>query len=57
MVSENIETALILEDDVDWDINIRNVFAELSHQMSLQKTFKQLTPQTKPRTAPYGKPR
>ncbi|KAJ5614677.1 hypothetical protein N7528_008331 [Penicillium herquei] len=54
IISENIETALILEDDVDWDINIRNVFAELSRQMSLQTDFKQLTPQLVPRPAPYG---
>ncbi|KAJ5704115.1 hypothetical protein N7493_011253 [Penicillium malachiteum] len=44
IISENIETALILEDDVDWDINIRSVFAELSRQMSLQTDFKHLTP-------------
>ncbi|KAJ5725208.1 uncharacterized protein N7483_006565 [Penicillium malachiteum] len=54
IISENIETALILEDDVDWDINIRHVFAELSHQMSLQKDFRQLTPRAEPRPAPYG---
>ncbi|KAJ5711942.1 hypothetical protein N7488_006098 [Penicillium malachiteum] len=54
IISENTETALILEDDVDWDINVRNVFAELSRQMSLQKDFKQLTPQMGPRPAPYG---
>ncbi|KAJ5928185.1 hypothetical protein N7466_007141 [Penicillium verhagenii] len=54
MVSEDIETALILEDDVDWDINVRDVFAELSRQMSSQKEFNQLTPQREPIPTPYG---
>ncbi|KAJ5910902.1 uncharacterized protein N7473_000205, partial [Penicillium subrubescens] len=54
IISENIETALILEDDVDWDINIRDVFADLGHHMSSQKIFKQLLPRTTPEAATYG---
>jgi hypothetical protein len=30
-VDENIETALILEDDVDWDINIREMMGDVSN--------------------------
>lgn len=37
MISENLETALILEDDVDWDVNVHEIFQELSRQMRRNK--------------------
>lgn len=55
MLDENIETALVIEDDVDWDIHIRDIFVELSHNMALQTQFPNLLPRSKPITAPYGK--
>jgi hypothetical protein len=52
MLDENIESAMVIEDDVDWDINVRDIFADMSHQLAQQTLFPNLVPQP---DAPYGK--
>lgn len=52
MLDENIESAMVIEDDVDWDINVRDIFAEMSHQFAEQTLFPNLVPSP---DAPYGK--
>jgi hypothetical protein len=55
MLDEDIETAMIVEDDVDWDINVRGVFTELSHNLAQQTLFPSLSPRSNQTIAPYGK--
>lgn len=55
MLDENIETAMIVEDDVDWDIHVRDVFTELSHNLAQQTLFPSLSPRSNQTIAPYGK--
>lgn len=52
MLDENIESAMVIEDDVDWDINVRDIFADLSHELAQQTLFPNLVPRP---NAPYGK--
>ncbi len=54
VIEENIETALILEDDVDWDVNVHEVFQELSAQMRKGKLRKERASEHEIRNAPYG---
>jgi hypothetical protein len=55
MLDEDIETAMIIEDDVDWDIHVRDIFTEMSNNLAQQTLFPSLTPRSKPTSAPYGK--
>ncbi|KAJ0422252.1 hypothetical protein BJY00DRAFT_79866 [Aspergillus carlsbadensis] len=49
VVQSNYETALILEDDVDWDISIRE------EMVAIAEAVRQLTHTKKGEAAPYGK--
>jgi GR25 family glycosyltransferase involved in LPS biosynthesis len=54
VIDEKLETALILEDDVDWDVNVHDVFEVLSRQMRRGK-LRQTSMTMRERTAaPYG---
>ncbi|KAK9242965.1 hypothetical protein V1506DRAFT_463847 [Lipomyces tetrasporus] len=54
VIDNNLETALILEDDIDWDKNIHQIFQDLSVQMQNNKL--RLDPPTdhERTSAPYG---
>ncbi len=54
ILDEDIETAMVIEDDVDWDVHVRDIFAELSHQLGQQSLFPSLLPRSHPMIAPYG---
>ena len=53
IVREGVETALILEDDIDWDLNIHMISEQLSRQMAVSKlTSKGIKHDVVP--GPYG---
>ncbi|KAF5860529.1 hypothetical protein ETB97_001429 [Aspergillus alliaceus] len=54
IIDEKVETALIMEDDGDWDVNVRDISKELSRQLSRQSLFSELMPTKSPKIAPYG---
>ena len=55
IIDEGIETALILEDDVDWDPNLHNIMEQLSREMRKGTLHaKKMSPYEK-ENAPYGK--
>ena len=54
VLNEKLETALILEDDVDWDVNIHDIFEELSRQMRKGKLRQTTMTEEEQLTAPYG---
>ncbi|KAK9367560.1 hypothetical protein V1509DRAFT_626308 [Lipomyces kononenkoae] len=54
VLDNNLETALILEDDIDWDENIHQIFQDLSLQMQDNK-LRLVKPTAHERAhAPYG---
>ncbi|KAK9350904.1 hypothetical protein V1505DRAFT_381669 [Lipomyces doorenjongii] len=54
VIDSNMETVLIIEDDIDWDKNIHQVFQDLSLQMQ-NNTLRLVPPTDHERTsAPYG---
>ncbi|KAK9374026.1 uncharacterized protein V1513DRAFT_401520 [Lipomyces chichibuensis] len=54
VIDNNFETALILEDDIDWDENIHQIFHDLSLQMQNNK-LRLVKPTDHERaSAPYG---
>ncbi|KAK9312008.1 hypothetical protein V1524DRAFT_370418 [Lipomyces starkeyi] len=54
VIENNLETALILEDDIDWDKNIHEIFQDLSVQMQ-NSTLRLVSPTDHERaSAPYG---
>ncbi|KAK9350499.1 hypothetical protein V1523DRAFT_355260 [Lipomyces doorenjongii] len=54
VIENNLETALILEDDIDWDKNIHQIFQDLSIQMQ-NSTLRLASPTDHERaSAPYG---
>lgn len=55
IIDDKIETALIMEDDGDWDINIRDISTKFSREMAQQSSLTGLSPQSTPKEAPYGK--
>jgi len=54
VVDEKLETALILEDDVDWDTNVHDSFEELSKQMRRGKLRQTSMTPHEQKSAPYG---
>ncbi|KAH8807897.1 hypothetical protein F5884DRAFT_881435 [Xylogone sp. PMI_703] len=54
VIEENIETAIIVEDDADWDVNIHDIFRELSKQMRKGELRKERPSREEMRRAPYG---
>ena len=54
VVKENLLTALILEDDADWDMNVHDIFEELSRQMQKGEIRSQPPSDHESRVAPYG---
>ena len=55
VIEEDIETAIVLEDDIDWDLNIHDIFEELSIQMRKGELRKQRATRDEMKSAPYGK--
>ncbi|KAK9327851.1 hypothetical protein V1520DRAFT_23527 [Lipomyces starkeyi] len=54
VIDSNIETALIIEDDIDWDKNVHQIFQDLSSQMQ-NSTLRLVPPTDREQTgAPYG---
>ncbi|KAK9372291.1 uncharacterized protein V1513DRAFT_385109 [Lipomyces chichibuensis] len=54
VIENDLETALILEDDIDWDKNIHQIFQDLSTQMQ-NNTLRLVPPTDHERaSAPYG---
>ena len=55
MLSENITTALIVEDDADWDVNVHDSFALLARHMRSSNVLRggDMTEHERI-TAPYG---
>lgn len=51
---EGIQSALILEDDVDWDVSLKNQLWELAHAARLLTPPLSGTPQTSDTIGPYG---
>lgn len=54
MIKENILTALILEDDADWDVEVHDIFEELSRQMRKGELRSQPSTNHERYVAPYG---
>jgi|HubBroStandDraft_4_1064222.scaffolds.fasta_scaffold244438_1 hypothetical protein len=48
-------TALILEDDADWDVEVHNIFQEFSLQMLKGELRSQPASAHEKSVAPYGK--
>jgi hypothetical protein len=55
VIEEDVGTAIILEDDIDWDVNIHDIFQELSIQMRKGELRKQRATSEEIEGAPYGK--
>ena len=55
MLDEDIESAMVIEDDVDWDVHVRDIFTEMSAQLAEQTLFPNLSHAVNSSTAPYGK--
>jgi GR25 family glycosyltransferase involved in LPS biosynthesis len=55
VIDEKLETALILEDDIDWDVNVHAAFHELSKTMRRGKLRKKRMDEEERSRAPYGK--
>lgn len=55
MINENVQTAIVLEDDADWDIEIHDIFQTLSVQMRKGELRKQKATNYEMNHAPYGK--
>ncbi|KAF3915589.1 hypothetical protein ABW21_db0206977 [Orbilia brochopaga] len=53
MVDNRIETALLFEDDIDWDIHVKDQMAAFSRALRKNPLRKPLTPEEEKR-APYG---
>ncbi|QPG98446.1 hypothetical protein C2857_007617 [Epichloe festucae Fl1] len=54
MVTENVTSAIILEDDADWDVDVHNIFERLSRQMRQTKLRKLPPTAYEEEHAPYG---
>ncbi|EPS34900.1 putative lipopolysaccharide beta-1,4-N-acetylgalactosaminyltransferase [Penicillium oxalicum 114-2] len=54
MLDEDIESAMVIEDDVDWDVHVRDIFTEMSAQLAEQTLFPNLSHAVNSSTAPYG---
>lgn len=55
VVDENIETALIMEDDLDWDVNIHDVMHRLATQMRTGGLRNTKMSKYEESSAPYGR--
>jgi GR25 family glycosyltransferase involved in LPS biosynthesis len=55
VIEEDVGTAIILEDDIDWDVNIHAIFEELSVQMRKGELREQNATEDEIMNAPYGK--
>ncbi|KAJ5494918.1 hypothetical protein N7539_000034 [Penicillium diatomitis] len=54
MLDDNIESAVVIEDDVDWDVHVRDIFTELSAQLAEQTIFPDLSHTVNSSADPYG---
>lgn len=55
IIDENIQTAIVVEDDADWDMDIHNIFERLSQHMKKTKLGKHTRTPYELKHAPYGK--
>jgi hypothetical protein len=54
VITENLLTALVLEDDADWDMEIHEIMGHLSQQMRKQGLRSTRPSEHELRVAPYG---
>ncbi|KAG5981483.1 hypothetical protein E4U54_006638 [Claviceps lovelessii] len=54
MVEENIQTAMVVEDDADWDMEIHDIFERFSRHMQVTKLGKHTRTAYEKKHAPYG---
>ncbi|KAG5954880.1 hypothetical protein E4U13_005542 [Claviceps humidiphila] len=54
IIDENIQTAIVVEDDADWDMDIHNIFERLSQHMKKTKLGKHTRTPYELKHAPYG---
>ncbi|KAG5913758.1 hypothetical protein E4U42_000890 [Claviceps africana] len=54
MVQENIQTAIVVEDDADWDLDIHNIFERFSQHMKKTTLGKHTRTAYEKKHAPYG---
>lgn len=54
VVAENLLTALVLEDDADWDVEIQESMGYLSRQMRIQSLRSTRPSKHELQVAPYG---
>lgn len=54
IINERIQTAIILEDDADWDVRVHDIFQTLSLQMR-KRTAREGELRSHDANAPYGK--
>jgi hypothetical protein len=54
IVKENIDSALIMEDDLNWDISIHDVFYRLALQMRTSGLRNSTMTEYEESSAPYG---
>ncbi|KAG6007581.1 hypothetical protein E4U21_005779 [Claviceps maximensis] len=54
MIDENIQTAMIVEDDADWDMDIHDIFERFSRHMKTTKLGKHTRTSYEKKHAPYG---
>lgn len=53
-MNENIESALILEDDLDWDVNIHDILYHVAYQMRTSGLRNTVLTEHEESSAPYG---
>ncbi|KAK9478298.1 hypothetical protein V1514DRAFT_307396 [Lipomyces japonicus] len=55
IIENNIQTALILEDDIDWDVNLKQILSKVSNQMKTNTALR-LEPESEweKYSTPYG---
>lgn len=53
-MNENIESALILEDDLDWDVNIHDILYHVAYQMRTSGLRNTVLTELEESSAPYG---
>ncbi|KAG6021903.1 hypothetical protein E4U41_002365 [Claviceps citrina] len=54
MLDENIQTAIVMEDDADWDMEIHDIFERLSQHMKVTKLGGHERTAYEEKYAPYG---
>jgi GR25 family glycosyltransferase involved in LPS biosynthesis len=55
MITDKVQTALILEDDADWDVHVHHVFEEFSAQLAKGDMINDTLKDFEAHDAPYGR--